>query len=65
MDHDPAVIHIGPLMAAIAAALHNVYLVAGALALAGLAGTWALRCGLSPTNAARALRRRLGEFSGE
>ena len=44
---------IGPLMAAIAAALHNVYLVTGVLALAGLAVTWALPRGLSPTNAAR------------
>jgi EmrB/QacA subfamily drug resistance transporter len=44
---------IGPLMAAIASALHNVYLVTGLLALAGLAVTWALPRGLSPTNAAR------------
>ncbi len=44
---------IGPLMAAIAAALHNVYLVTGLLALAGLAVTRALPRGLSPTNAAR------------
>jgi EmrB/QacA subfamily drug resistance transporter len=44
---------IGPLMAAIAAALHNVYLVTGLLALAGFAVTRALPPGLSPTNAAR------------
>jgi multidrug resistance protein len=44
---------IGPLMAAIAAALHNVYLVTGLLALAGFAVTRALPRGLSPTNAAR------------
>ena len=44
---------IAPLMAAIAAALHNVYLVTGALALVGLAVTWALPRGLSPTSAAR------------
>ncbi len=44
---------IGPLMAAIAAALHNVYLVTGLLALAGFAVTRALPRGLSPTSAAR------------
>ena len=44
---------IGPLMAAIAAALHNVYLVTGLLALVGLAVTRTLPRGLSPTNAAR------------
>jgi EmrB/QacA subfamily drug resistance transporter len=49
-DHLPAD-EIGPLMAAIAAALHNVYLVTGVLALVGLAVTWALPRGLSPTNA--------------
>ncbi|HEY1505031.1 MAG TPA: MFS transporter [Stellaceae bacterium] len=44
---------IGPLMAAIAAALHNVYLVTGVLALIGLAVTRTLPRGLSPTNVAR------------
>src|SRR6185437_2139287 len=51
-DNFPAS-EIEPLMAAIAAALHNVYLVTGALALIGLAVTRALPRGLSPTNAAR------------
>jgi EmrB/QacA subfamily drug resistance transporter len=51
-DNFPAT-ELGPLMAAIAAALHNVYLVTGLLALAGLAVTRALPRGLSPTNAAR------------
>ncbi|HWE74334.1 MAG TPA: MFS transporter [Stellaceae bacterium] len=51
-DNFPAA-ELGPLMAAIAAALHNVYLVTGLLALAGLAVTRALPRGLSPTNAAR------------
>jgi hypothetical protein len=44
---------LGPLMAAIAAALHNVYLVTGVLAVAGLVVTRVLPRGLSPTNAAR------------
>jgi MFS family permease len=44
---------IGPLMAAIASALHNVYIVTGLLAVAGLAVTRALPRGLSPTNAAQ------------
>ena len=48
-----AVIGIGPHMAAIATALHNVYLVTGVLALVGLAVIWALPRGLSPTNALR------------
>jgi hypothetical protein len=40
-------------MAAIAAALHNVYLVTGILALVGFAVTRTLPRGLSPTRAAR------------
>lgn len=44
---------IGPLMTAVAGALHNVYIVTGLLALAGLAVTRVLPRGLSPTNAAR------------
>jgi len=51
-DHLPAD-EIGPLMAAIAAALHNVYLVTGVLALVGLLVTRTLPRRLSPTNAAR------------
>lgn len=44
---------IGPLMTAVAAALHNVYLVTGLLVLVGFAVTRVLPRGLSPTNAAR------------
>jgi hypothetical protein len=44
---------IAPLMTAVAAALHNVYLVTGVLALIGFAVTWALPRGLSPTKTAR------------
>jgi EmrB/QacA subfamily drug resistance transporter len=44
---------IAPLMTAVAAALHNVYLVTGVLALIGFAVTRALPRGLSPTKTAR------------
>ncbi len=44
---------IAPLMAAVASALHNVYLVTGLLALAGFAVTRALPRGLSPRTSPR------------
>lgn len=44
---------IAPLMAAVAAALHNVYLVSGLLALIGFATTLVLPRGLSPVRPAR------------